>query len=126
MIRPIKTLDEIRAFMNAVPYPEFVPEDIPLPSDQAMVLGVYDPDLKGCFPLNIEPDRVQIHACFPRQSCGVQAVRAAKEAFVWIFDNLPQSTIYAKPINLCARIFARTCGMEKVNQQYEVTRWADS
>lgn len=110
--------------MNSVPYPEYVPEDFPCPSETAMVLGVYEPDLKGCFPINIKDDRVQIHACFPHRHRGHFAVKAARQAFRWIFMHLPQRVIYAEPVDLCAKVFARACGMRKTNDHYEVTRWA--
>ena len=110
--------------MNSVPYPEYVPEDFPCPSDKAMVLGVFDPDLKGCFPINIEEDRVQIHACFPKENRGQFAINAAKQAFRWVFLNTEFDVIFSKVRERHVGLYARLCGMTCVNGHYEVKRWS--
>lgn len=124
MIRPIETDFEARTFLNAVPYTEYVPEWMPVISADVFVLGVYEPHLVGCFPLQVQPDGLEIHAAFLPEYRGRFAVEAAKDAFGWIWQNTKHNLIFAEITEPHVAIYAVKCGMKRKNDRFEVERWA--
>lgn len=125
MIRPIDSNSEIRDFLKKY-YNEPVPDDFEGITAVSFVLGKYDPDLKGCFPVSTINNELLIHACFKPAYRGKYALKAARQAFDWLFSNTNFSTIKATISDKHIQHFAVACGMTRVNQHHEIRKWADS
>ena len=95
IIKQIASDDDARRFLNSVPYPEFVPDWLPLTTDHSLILGVYSSDLVGAFPLQKHVDCIEIHAAFLPEYRGRFAVDAAHKAFEWIWANTNYKRIIA-------------------------------
>lgn len=123
MILKIITDDnECRQFMNSVPYPEYWPETLPAITPVSFVLGVYNPELVGCFPFNIKNGELFIHACFLKEWRGKFAVDALKKAFEWVWENTEFAKISANIGERHVARYARLGGMKPVNGLYEVSK----
>ena len=121
-ITPIASDVEAALFMNSVPYPEYVPPVMTLTSNRSMVLGCYDPELVGCWPINLWDDCAEFHACFLRGRRGRYAVEQTRAAFLWLFDHSKYDKIISDIEERHVRHFARACGMSKNGDYYEVYR----
>ena len=102
-------------------YPETLPDDFPVASCGHVVLGVYEPDLIGCFPVEFHESKAEIHACFLPERRGYKAIAAAKEAFRWVFENTQYTTIISRISERHVKHFAIQCGMVKRGDHYEVS-----
>ena len=108
-----------------MPYPEIVPDWLPINTPISLVLGVYGPELVGAFPLQKYETVIEIHAAFLPSHRGAFAVNAAKQAFEWIWANTRYDKIIAEITEPNAQQYAIRCGMKKINNRFEVSRWAD-
>lgn len=124
ILKVITDDNECRQFMNSVPYPEYWPETLPAITPVSFVLGVYNPELVGCFPFNIKNGELFIHACFLKEWRGKFAVGAAKNAFKWIWSNTSFKKIVSEITEKHASRFAISSGMSKKQNRYEVVKWA--
>lgn len=125
MIKEIKDNRLARDFLNSVPFDDYVPEDCQVCSDETIVLGWYDPVLVCCFPLNLHKDFAEIHCACVEWYRGKRAIKAARNAFKWIFSNTHYEQIRAMTSERHVSRFAQLCGMSKSNGFYEVRKWAD-
>jgi hypothetical protein len=117
--------EEARKFLNSVPYPEHVPENLPLNSEHSAIIGIYNPDLVGVFPVQKRGKHLEIHAAFLPKFRGAFAVNSAKQVFEWIWTNTDYRRITADISEPHIQNFAERCGMTKQDKYYEVLRWAD-
>jgi len=120
MIKVIESDQEARDFLNSVPYPEHVPAWLPMNTAKSFVLGVYEGELVGAFPLLKHDDAIEINAAFLPKYRGEYAVKAAKEAFAWIWANTPFRRIIADIEIPHVSRFAAMCGMVRIGHLYEV------
>ena len=92
-------------------------------SDWHYLLFVDDEYPKGMFVLQEHDDHIEIHAVFNPNFRGKHALRGAREAFEWIFDNTDYNVIVTKPDDKPhLRHFAATCGMKRTDRGYEYGR----
>lgn len=124
MIVEITDSKVARDFLNSVPFDEYVPEGFPICNENTIILGWIDPHLVCCFPFNWCGDDLEIHCACLREYRGKKAVRAAKAAFKWIFDNTKCKTIFADIEHPHVAVFAAMCGMRRINGRFEVKKWA--
>ena len=124
MIQRILSSAEAREFLNSVPYPEYVPETLPLCCDKTIVLGWYSLGLTACFPCQIFGDEVEIHAACARGFRGSKAVFAGVSAIKWIFDKTRFDVVFCEPSSREAAHFAHLCGMRRTGVRLEINRWA--
>lgn len=117
--------EEARKFLNSVPYPEVIPENLPLNSEHSMIIGIYNPVLVGAFPVQKHGKHLEIHAAFLPKYRGAFAVNAAKQVFKWLWVNTDYRRITADISEPHIQKFAERCGMIKKDKYYEVSRWAD-
>lgn len=122
-LRPIDDSRAIRIIFEQANYPEKWDENYPASSEKHLVLGVFEPELVGCFPLNFYKDCAEIHAAFLWSHRGNYAVRAAKEAFKWIFQTTKYRRIVAEIEAANVERYAERCGMKKIGNRWEL--WAN-
>ena len=86
----------------------------------------------GLFPCVKEDNTMFIHAAILPESRGIKAVRAAREAFKWIYQNTNVKRILSPiyPNQKHVRHFAKSVGMTLIGQlddriAYEAPSWAD-
>lgn len=120
MIKVIESDQEAREFLNSVPYPEHVPDWLPINTVRSFVLGVYTDKLVGCFPLIKHDDAIEINVAFLPEHRGEFAVESARQAFEWIWGNTPFRRIIANIKLPHVERFAEKCGMVKSGNLYEV------
>lgn len=116
----IQSDQEARDFLNSVPYPEYVPEDLPLNTAVSFVLGVYTDRLVGTFPMLKHDEAIEINVAFLPSFRGQFAVDAAKCVFRWIWANTPFRRIIADIYDPHVELYAQRCGMVKKGDLYEV------
>lgn len=124
MIIPITDTGQARQIFAAGRYPDEWPDDMQASGEWHCILGVYVPELVGCFPLNFWLDSVEIHVAFHPHFRGEFAVKSAQEAFRWVWDNTNYHTIIAEIEDPHVARYAERCGMRKVGDHYEVRKWA--
>lgn len=124
MIQRMFASEEVRQFLNTVPYPEYVPETLPICCDKTIILGWYAPVLIACFPCQIFGDEVEIHAACNRSLRGRKAVFAGVSAIKWIFDKTRFDVVFCEPSSREAAHFAHLCGMRRKGSRLEINRWA--
>ena len=129
ILRPITDDKECRDFMNSVPYEEYWPENLPAITPISFVLGVYlqkmaGLKLVGAFVFQLHAEFIEAHACFLIDHRGKFALKAARAARGWIFENTHFDKIVLNIKKRHVAVFARLCGFNRVNDRYEVTRWA--
>ena len=124
MIQRILSSAEAREFLNSVPYPEYVPETLPICCSHTIILGWYVPDLVACFPCQIFGDEIEIHAACNRDIRGANSVVAGTSAIKWIFDKTRFDVIFCEPSSREAAHFAILCGMRRSGGRLEIERWA--
>lgn len=118
----IKLMDddrEIRRFLSTY-YNDHIPHNFTV-GDHGFVLGVYAPELVGCFPF-VKMVDIRMNACFMPEFRGKFAVNAGKMAIQWIFDNCNTDRIHAVTGCRKTSLYASLIGMIRSNGVYEVLR----
>lgn len=122
MIRQIKDNNIASKFLNSVPLDQNIPEGMLVVTNNTVILGWFDLNLKACFPCNIWKDMIEIHAAIPQEFRGKQAVIAGKKALEWLFENTDAKKVFSVYKNKQASTYATLCGLNRNGTIFEVNR----
>jgi hypothetical protein len=122
LIAPITDNETVRRFFNALPYPEHWPEGLDAIAAGNRFFGVYNPSLIGVFWLQPRGMEAEAHVGFVKECRGPEAKDAAERFSRWVFENTEYHTIFAEVIEPHVALFAKWCGMKRVNGRFEVQK----
>lgn len=123
MFAEITDNETVRQFFNALPYPEHWPEGLDAIAAGNRFFGAYNPDLIGIFWLQPHGLEAEAHVGFVKSCRGLAAKEAAGKFSQWVFENTDYHTIYAEILDPHVAVFAKWCGMKRVNNRFEVRKW---